>query len=102
MHKTPTRRTVAYKRTTHNGKTGTADVNKIKAFLMQTGKGIRKSAHTSWDGIRARGLKTNRYLGKRPMRTVGVSLATGLVAGIVLSYMVVNNTRKKFLSFLRK
>lgn len=98
MHKTPTKHKRKHtKHSSHNIKQAAQkDVNKIKAFLRKTTNGVRRTAHQSLVNIKEKTNGAQRYLGRRPMKTIGVSLATGLVTGVCLGYLIHNNKRKTF------
>ncbi len=84
MYKTPIR----HKRrlTLGRRKSPLSDVDKIKAYLYETTQGIKDSAENGFASLRKQSVKTQRYLAKRPIKVMGASLVTGLLAGICIGY----------------
>lgn len=96
MLKTPIRhKHTAKKRTKHHAKS-TSDVAKIKAFLKATTQGIQTRAgntiHRSLNSVKNNTGRVEKYITKKPMKSMGVTLVTGLLAGTMLGYFINNRS----------
>lgn len=89
MHKTPLKHTAHKRSLKHNPK---SDLEKIKAFLRATTQNARDSAEETFnesiESAREKSLEVQGYISERPVKAVGVSLLTGLLAGLFIGYWI--------------
>ncbi len=72
------------------------DLEKIKAFLKKTTHDWQETAEDkisrSLENVKEKGAEVHDYLSERPIKAMGITLASGLALGFCVGYLM-NNDR---------
>ena len=95
MFKTTVKRKhLTAKRKTH-ARLPKSDLDKIKSFLKETTQNWQDTAgdkfNKSVENVKEKGAEVHDYLAERPIKAMGVTLASGLALGICIGYFISNN-----------
>jgi ElaB/YqjD/DUF883 family membrane-anchored ribosome-binding protein len=93
MHKTPLKHKHILRK--RKLKSVPNDLEKIKAFLWETSKEFRDTAsdrfNQSVENVKDKSEQVQGFLSERPIKSVGFSLVTGVLAGIFIGYYMNND-----------